>query len=110
MDEGHVHGHAAISSLSDEATDDDHVLTRGNEFLRDEAGVKSPVDSRQKSVAHGDDAFETSASGGHSFRDVVHDMRGLKTGHSLAVPWDDCLVEVAYPFLVFFHRFLLSRT
>jgi hypothetical protein len=103
VDERHIYGHSTVPSLSHEATDDGHVLSRGDEFLGHEPDVIGPVELGKKLISHGN-ALETAASRWHSFRQLVDDMGGLQTGHPLAVAGDDCLVEIADPLFVFFHE------
>src|SRR5262245_53556043 len=102
MREGHIDRDARFSGLSLDATECDHFLAGGNELFCDEANFESSVKAGEKTLKHVLEALEMAAADGHPLRQVVDNMRRLKTSQRLATSRDGGFVESADKHLVFF--------
>jgi hypothetical protein len=52
MDERHIDRHGSVSSHSFDTTDRDHMLTRSDELLGDEANIKRLIQPGEKAFGH----------------------------------------------------------
>jgi hypothetical protein len=77
MREGHIDRDARFSSFSLDATERDDFLACGNELFGDEANVKSSIEASEKALEYILKAVEMATSDGHTFRQIVYDMRRL---------------------------------
>jgi hypothetical protein len=68
MHEWHVDGYASLSSLSYDATDRDHMVIRGNEFLWNKSNVERAIKSGEKALSNIFEAFEMARADGHPVR------------------------------------------